>query len=410
MERLLEGIRVIDCASFIAAPAAATIMADFGADVIKIEPPTTGDTYRNTPNTPGNPPYEVNYAWIVDNRNKRSVALDLKAKSGRDVLYRLVAETDVFVTNAPLPARERLGIEYETLKEHNPQLIYASLTAYGERGPEADNTGFDTTALWARSSLMDMVRAAPDAPPVRSLPGMGDHPTAVSLYAGIASALLRRERTGEGAYVHTSLLANGAWWNAIQIQAMLSGSEFRRRPAREDASSALHNLYQCADGRWFHLVLIPEEKRWSRFLDAISRPDLDADERFRTSAARALHAKALTQALDDVFRTEPWDTWKHRLDSGGITYGAVATLRDIATDQQMHAADVLTPIKAPGAGADFIVNSPLWVEETPKVPPRLAPEIGEHTAEVLRSLGLPDEALDTLERTGVIAVHRRDSD
>ena len=166
----LAGIKVIDAGSFIAAPAAATVMADLGADVIKLEPPA-GDPFRSLRNAPGNPPCEVDYGWLADNRNKRGLALDLKTKAGREVLHRLIDDTDVFVTNVPLGARERLGIGYDGLAARNERLIYASLTAYGEHGPERLNTGFDSTALWARSGLMDMVRPAPDSPPAKSLPG-----------------------------------------------------------------------------------------------------------------------------------------------------------------------------------------------------------------------------------------------
>jgi len=402
MGRLLEGIRVIDCASFIAGPAAATIMADFGADVVKVEPPGNGDTYRNTRDNPDNPPCDHNYAWIVDNRNKRSVALDLKQPEGRETLYRLVGRADVFVTNVPLPARARLGIRYADLAERNERLVYASLTAYGEVGPEADATGFDSTALWARSSLMDMARAAPDAPPVRSLPGMGDHPTAVSLYAAIMSALFRRERTGKGALVHTSLMANGVWWNSIQVQAMLTGAEFQRRPAREDASNALHNLYETRDRRWFHLVLIPEDKRWAPFLEAIERPELGDDPRFASRADRHRHARALIRELDRTFAARDWAHWKAAFAAHGVTYGLVGSLRDIPGDPQMRAADVITPFGVPGGGADYIVNSPLWVTQAPKVAPRLAPRLGEHTDEILCEAGMSDDAIAALRARGII--------
>ncbi|HET8833294.1 MAG TPA: CoA transferase, partial [Gemmatimonadales bacterium] len=172
--RLLDGIRVIDAASFIAGPVAATVMADLGAQVIKVEPPA-GDTYRLR--NAGYPPSPYNFPWIVDNRSKRGLALDLRAEAGQRVLHRLIAGADVFVTNVPLDGRARLGVRWEDLAPLNPRLIYASITAYGETGAEAARPGFDSTALWARSGLMDLVRPSPDSPPARSLPGMGDHPT-----------------------------------------------------------------------------------------------------------------------------------------------------------------------------------------------------------------------------------------
>ena len=403
MPALLDGIRVIDCASFIAGPVAATILADFGADVIKIEPPPHGDAYRHIVDAPGNPACEENYAWTVDNRNKRSLALDLKEAAGREVLHRMVRQADVFVTNTPLPARAHLGIQYEKLASLNERLVYASLTAYGEQGREAGHTGFDSTALWARSSLMDMVRAAPDAEPVRSLPGMGDHPTAVSLYAAIMTALFRRERTGRGTYVHTSLLANGVFWNGIQVQAMLCGAEFERRPARTDATSALHNLYETRDGRWFHLVLIPEDKRWGPFLEAIERPALASDTRFRDSTSRRKNARALIATLDEVFRMRTWPDWRARLERHGITYGLVGTLRDIPGDEQMRATGIITPMPTgPDQSAEWTVNSPLWIEDEPKPMPRRAPAVGEHSEEILAETGLSSPEIASLKDRGVI--------
>src|SRR5918994_4720807 len=231
MPRLLEGLRVLDVASFIAGPVATTVMADFGADVIKIEPPA-GEPYRHRTGGPGVPESPYNYRYIVDNRTKRGLALDLQKPEGREVLYRLVPKTDVLVTNVPLDSRKRLKITWEDLEPLNPRLIYASITAYGERGEESPRTGFDATALWARTGLMDLCRPSPDAPPARSLPGMGDHPTGMSLFAAISAALYRRERTGRGGMVSTSLLSNGLWWNAIQVQAALCGAKVEPPPAR----------------------------------------------------------------------------------------------------------------------------------------------------------------------------------
>ncbi|MEM7254695.1 MAG: CaiB/BaiF CoA-transferase family protein [Pseudomonadota bacterium] len=398
---IFEGLKVLDVASFIAGPTAATILSDFGADVIKIEPPE-GDTFRASPDAAGNPPYTERYSWLVDNRNKRGLVLDLKSGAGYDAFVRMVKQVDVMVTNYPFPVRERLKIAYDHLKDINPTLIYASLTAYGERGPEANNTGFDSTALWARSGLMDMVRPYPDAPPARSLPGMGDHPTGVALYGAIVTALYRRERTGRGGYVASSLLANGLWWNAFQTQAILCGTEFSRRPGRDEATNALHNLYVAADGRWFHLVLIPEARRWPAFLQVIDREDLADDARFASTESRAANAKDLIGILDDVFATQPWPYWKERLDRNGVTYGLVGRLRDIPDDQQMIESDALTPIDDPRVGAKYIVNSPLWVADSAKRAPTAAPTIGEHSKDVLAEYGFSEGEINDLERQGII--------
>src|SRR5262249_46732456 len=199
-------VRVIDAANFIAGPVATTIMADLGADVIKIESPD-GDPYRHRTGGPGVAESPYNYRWIVDNRTKRGLALDLREAAGRAVLQRLVGPAGLFVPHAPL----------HPPPPPTPGLICASMTAYGERGEEAGRTGFDATALWARTGLMDLAKPSPDSPPARSLPGMGDHPTGVSLFAAIMTALYRRSQTGRGTMVSPSLVANGVWWNAIQI-------------------------------------------------------------------------------------------------------------------------------------------------------------------------------------------------
>src|SRR6266404_2336754 len=276
---LLDGLRVIDSASFIAGPVATTILADLGADVIKLEPPD-GDPYRHRTGGPGVPDSPYNYRWIVDNRTKRGLALDLRRAEGRAVLHRLVRSADVFVTNTPLDSRARLGIRWEDLAPLNTRLIYASITAYGERGEEAPRSGFDSTALWARTGLMDLVRPSPDSPPSRSLPGMGDHPTGVSLFGAIMAALYQRERTGRGGMVSTSLMANGLWWNAIQVQGILCGARTPVRPPREESVSALANLYRCRDGRWFLLSLTADERRWEPLAKALGRADLLSDPRF----------------------------------------------------------------------------------------------------------------------------------
>src|SRR5512139_840622 len=207
---LFEGLKVVDVASWIAGPVAATILADYGADVIKVEMPGTGDGYRALAAAPGMPVSDVNYTWMMDSRNKRSLTLNLKDPRGKAILLRLVADCDVYVTNQPMPMRRALGLTYDDLKQINPRMIFASLTAYGEDGPERDREGFDLVAYWARTGLMDLVRTG-DVEPAQSLPGMGDHPTAVALYAAIVTALFRREKTGAGSEVHTSLLANGVW-------------------------------------------------------------------------------------------------------------------------------------------------------------------------------------------------------
>jgi formyl-CoA transferase len=396
---LLAGIKVIDAANFIAGPVSATVMADFGADVIKVEPPT-GDIYRVR--GAGYPSSAYNFPWIVDNRSKRSVAIDLRTKDGQALLHRLVRDADVFVTNAPIESRARLGVRYEDLSALNERLIYASITAYGETGDEASKPGFDSIALWARTGLMDLVRSSAEVPPARSLPGMGDHPTGISLFAAIMTGLYHRERTGRGSMVATSLMANGLWMNAIQVQGILCGTRTDVRPPREEAVSALANMYRCRDDRWFMLTITGDERHWDVFAKGIGRADLITDPRFAETPSRRANARALTRVLDEVFASKDWADWYPILEKTGVAFGVVATLDDIPHDEQMRASGALVPIDDPRAGAAYTVSSPLQVAGQDKQPPTMAPEIGEHTVDVLRGAGVADAEIERLLAAGVI--------
>lgn len=397
--RIFEGLKVLDCASFIAAPAAATILSDFGATVIKIEPPGGGDPFRRLPELPGNPRSVHNYAWILEARNKRSLALDLATAEGQAVLRRLLIETDVFITNFPPAVRRRLGITYEDLGPSNPRLIYASLSGYGEIGTEASKPGFDSNAWWARSGLMDVVRSEAGATPARSVPGMGDHPSAVALYAAIVTALYRREHTAKGGQVATSLMANGVWSNGYFIQASLCGANVEPRPRREHAFSALSNHYQCRDGRWLILSLLNEDRQWPILVGCLDRSDLLDDPLFATRPARHANARALIAILDEVFATRDLGAWRAILDAAGLIFGVVATVDDIAGDEQMRVNDVVVEFEN---DAMLTINSPLWVEGADKVRPRRPPALGEHSDEILRAAGYDDAAIRELRVNGIV--------
>src|SRR5215831_17581003 len=233
--------------------------------------------------------------------------------------------------------------------------------AYGESGEEASKPGFDSIALWARTGLMDLVRASPDVPPARSLPGMGDHPTGMSLFAAIMAGLYHRERTGRGTAVSTSLLANGLWMNAIPVQGILCGARTEVRPPREEAISALANLYRCRDGRWFMLTITGDERHWESFARGIGREDLVRDPRFEATNARRANARALTAILDAWFETNDWGAWSPILEKTGVAFGVVATLDDVPHDTQMRASGALVPIDDPRAGATHTVSSPLHI-------------------------------------------------
>src|ERR1700758_4454590 len=248
-DNIFSGLKVVDLASFIAGPAAAVILSDYGADVIKVEPPA-GDTWRIGYKLPPQPRSHDNYPWHLNNRNKRGLALDLKSPQAQDVLERLVKWADVLIVNTPHPARKRLKLEYEDVAQWNPRLIYADVTGYGENGPDASLPGFDITAYWARSGLLALTRDA-GAPPTLPPTGSGDHATAIGLYAAIVTALYRRERTGKGSHVTTSLLAEGVWSGSLYVQAALCGAKFYPLHDRKNPPNATINVYQAGDDHWF---------------------------------------------------------------------------------------------------------------------------------------------------------------
>lgn len=402
-EAILEGIKVVELATFIAGPAAGVILADFGAEVVKIEPPLRPDPYRGGHLRGSDSPLsEYPYGYIVDNRNKKGIALDIKTAEGREAFERLIGQADVFVTNMPIPTRKRLNIGYDEIRAINPKIVYASITAYGETGPEADRPGYDTTALWARTGLMDLVKPTPDSPPARSLPGMGDHPTAMSLYAAVMTGLFRRERTGKGSHVSTSLMANGVWWNGVLTQAMLCGAQVTCRPPREAAGNPMHNLYQTRDGRWIHIVFNTNLHRWPELAVLLGRPELGEDERFDTQSARIQHSIELIPILEEAFAERDYDEWVRLLEENRFIFGDVRKVDQIPTDPQMHEGRVLRPIDDPAAGADYVVDSPIWVEGSEKAKPTMPPELGEDTEEVLRSLGYNDATIARMRAAGAI--------
>ena len=399
---ILHGIRVVEIASYIAGPAAATVMADFGADVIKVEPPNGGDPYRALYRLTALPVCELNYAWLLDGRNKRSLALDLKREEGREVLLELVRGADVFVTNQHASVLQALRLSYPELAPANPRLVYAHMTGYGAEGPEAEKPGYDATAWWARSGLMDCVRPG-DQEPAISTAGMGDHPTSMALFGAILLALYARERTGRGAHVSSSLLANGLWANGVLTQAMLCDATPFQRIARERAPNALINQYRTRDARWFLLALVQGEKDWERFCRAIGRPELAVDPRFASNEARREHARELVTILDGVFAERDFDDWRKRLDDFGVTFGTVTRLSDLRDDPQVRANRMLVPIEGSPVPGLETVDSPIHLHGAVKRPARVAPEIGEHTREVLGELGYPAARIDALLASGAAA-------
>ncbi len=401
MRPILEGIRVLDVGSFVFGPAAATVMADFGAEVLKIEPPATGDPYRYLHQMPPLPPNEEDYCWLLTGRGKRSLALDLKDAEAREILLRLVRDADVFVTNYPLRVLTSLRLGWRDLEPLNPRLVFAHATGFGEEGPEAEKPGYDATAWWARSGLQDAVRPRGGLPAV-SVPGMGDHPSAMALFGAVMLALYQRERTGRGSKVRSSLLANGAWSNAIYLQAMLCGSEPYRHLDCHQPGNAVVNQYETADGTWVLLALVQEDKLWPGLCRAIERPELASDPRFATRPERRARARELCAILEPIFRSRDFGHWRKALDEQQITFAHVARLADVIEDPQLEAAGIFREARDSRGRAVRSIASPIAVEGSAPVEPRPAPALGEHTDEVLAALGYDDAARQALRARGAI--------
>lgn len=398
---IFHGLKVLDVASYVAAPAAATILADYGAEVIKVEPPGSGDPYRQMSRLPNMPKAEQNYAWTLVSRSKRGIAIDLSHPDGQQVLYRLVAQADVFITNFPLRVRQKLRIDWERLSAINPRLIYASLTGYGEGGPEAERPGFDVHAYWARSGLADLVRHSAETPPASPALGMGDQPTAAILYGAIVTALYQRERTGKGGLVKTSLIASGVWANGPSVQAVLCGGTVPRRLPREQARSALTQSYRCRDGRWLILSLVDEQRDWPILATTLGLPHLLDDTRFTTTTDRQKNVQALLTILDARFADVDAGAWQMRLSEARLTAAIVARTEDALHDPQMVFAGALVRSEhVPASG--MAVDSPFHIDAIAKTPPGRAPGVGEHTSEVLRDTGFAISEIEALRKAGVI--------
>jgi crotonobetainyl-CoA:carnitine CoA-transferase CaiB-like acyl-CoA transferase len=397
-DNIFSGLKVVDLASFIAGPSAAVILSDFGADVIKVEPPN-GDLWRIANHLPPQPVSEDAYPWHLANRNKRGIALNLKSPSAQQVLEKLVKWADVLIVNTPHPARARLKLEYQDVVQWNPRLIYADITGFGDKGPDANLPGFDITSYWARSGLLSMTRDA-GAPPTWPVAGSGDNATAVGLYSAIVTALYRRERTGEGAHVTTSLLAEGVWSASVSIQAALCDAKFFGLHDRKNPANAAMNVYRAKDDTWFVLLITPD--KLAAVAKAIGRPDLLTDPRFSDPAKLMANMPQLSAILDETFCAEPMAHWYEVFNGVHVTFGAVRGPQEVIKDPQLQANDIIVPLNGAGGKLTSTISSPLQVHGVAKVPATRAPKIGEHNDEVLRQLGFSATEIDGLRASGAI--------
>ena len=398
-DNIFSGLKVVDFASFIAGPSAAVILSDFGADVIKVESPA-GDHWRIGHKIPPQPAAKDAYPWHLANRNKRGITLDLKSPSAQQVLEKLVKWADVFIVNTPHPARKKLKLEYDDVAQWNPRLIYADVTGFGEHGPDSGLPGFDITSYWARSGLLSMTRDA-GAPPTWPVAGSGDNATAVGLYSAIVTALYRRDRTGKGSYVTTSLLAEGVWSASVSIQAALCEAKFFAPHDRKNPANAALNVYRSSDGTWFVLLVTPD--KLASVAKAIDRPDLLTDPRFSDPAKLIEHMSALADILDDVFGSKPMAHWREVFDGVHVTFGAVRGPEEVVNDPQLRANDIVVPLEGAGGKLTSTISSPINVHGVAKVPAKRAPALGEHNEAVLKELGFSTSEIDGLRESGVVS-------
>ncbi|MFF8028693.1 CaiB/BaiF CoA transferase family protein [Streptomyces sp. NPDC007896] len=397
-ESVFTGLKVLDASSFIAGPAAATVLSDFGADVIKIEPPGKGDPQRGLSSVPPSPRAQANYSWHLANRNKRGMVIDLKSPAATKILKRLVEWADVVITNFPHGTREKLHLGYDEVAGWNPRVVYADITGFGDAGSDAGQPGFDLTAYWSRSGLLASTRDA-GAPPTVPVWGSGDYMSAIGIYAAIVTALYRRERTGQGASVGTSLLAEGVWATGTLVAgALADGTPFELHD-RKAPANPLINPYRTADGEWF--MLVTSAPHWPGLTRAIGHPELLEDPRFANIEGFVKNSTALTELLDAEFRSRPFAHWKDALTRERVTYSLIQTPEEAARDPQLRANDIVVPLEGV-SGLEYTVNSPVNVRGVAKVPAKRAPDLGEHNDEVLAELGFGPAEIAELRAEGAI--------
>jgi crotonobetainyl-CoA:carnitine CoA-transferase CaiB-like acyl-CoA transferase len=394
----LAGVRVLELGVWVAGPAAGMLLADWGADVIKLESPQ-GDPLRGMAN-PGMG-RDVNPWFDMDNRGKRSVAVDLAHPDGRALADRLLEQADVFVTNLRIPALAKLGMDPDSLRAAHPRLIYCRVTGYGASGDEADRPSFDGGAFWTRAGFMATMHQ-PDCDPPMPRGGTGDHTTGLSAAGAVAAALYRRERTGQGCLIDVSLYRAGIYIMSWDIAGYLRGVRVAPQNGRRAASNVLNNMYMAGDGRWFYLTNLTADRHWPGFCAAIDRPDLRDDPRFADYRARRTNGEELVALLDQIFLSRSRAEWGERFDANDVWWASAQTVPEVTEDPQAAAANAWvilpardgTPIRQPAGPIDFDgANSGAAT---------IAPEHGEHTEHVLLELGYSWEEIAALKERGAI--------
>ena len=379
----VEGIRVVELGVWVAGPAAGGILADWGADVVKIEPPR-GDPARMFGRMLGcdlgvNPPFEM------DNRSKRSIVLDLTSEDDRAAALELVSGADVFVTNIRPSALQRVGLDYEAVSARNTRLVYGLITGYGETGPDADRAAYDVAAFWSRAGLAQLLTPPGGTPPFQR-GGMGDHLAGMTLAAAVCAALVARDRTGRGQLVSTSLYRQGAYTVSFDLNTYLLTGQPIAVGQRESMGNPCMNNYAAADGRRFWIVGLEAGRHWPPLCRVVGRPEWLTDPRFADARNRAAHAVELIGELDEIFATKPLDEWaKIFAAEPDFFWSPVNSVEDVVADDQFHAAGGIVYVPA-GESSIPMAATPADFHGTPWAPRSTAPELGEHTDEVLAEL------------------------
>lgn len=400
---MLEGVRVVEMASYVAAPSAGGMMADWGAEIIKIEPPGGDPIRKFFENIAGRSDMAGNPIFELDNRGKRSIAVDPSKPEGAAVVRRLVGNADVFLTNVRPKSLERAGLDWASLSALHPRLVYATVTGYGLQGAECDRPGFDMAVFWARSGMAQLTTPK-GAEPMPMRTAVGDHTTGLATLSGIMAALFERERTGKGRLVETSLLRTGIYALGSDLAIQLAVGRIGSTRPREDALNALNNFYQTSDGHW--LVLLTRHsgtQDWHRLAAAIGRPDLIDDDRFANTASRRKNGRELIAILDAGFATRTFAEWAEILDEMDIVWSPVQTAAEVAADPQAAASGAFVDVVA-GDGSRFrSVAAPVRFNGADPAAFAAAPGPGADTEAVLRDLGYADSEIADLRARRAVA-------
>lgn len=409
MALALEGIKVIETAFGWAGPTASRFLADWGADVIKVEHPVRGEIMRAYKNTSiglagiragAVAPTNIDYEPENHNRNKRSMTLDLSQEAGQQIMYRLLEKADVLLSTFRPRELTRFKLTWEILSQLNPRLIHANLTGYGEKGPDTDDPGFDVTAFWARSGFIHMLQS-PGAPPAVTPTASGDRMAGPPLALGIMTALFMRERTGLGQKVETSLFNFGVFALSSEIGGALVTGQDLRQVDRKNLMNAIGTFYETKDGRWLRLSLFQSESYWGRFCQAIERVDLEHDARFSSYEPRIKNHDTLFEILEPIFRARTLAEWRVRLR--GMPWAPVQNLPEVVNDPQARANDFFMPYEHHTFGHMELIANPVKLSRSPEKVRRPAPQFGQHTEEVLLEHGYTWQDIERFHTGGVIA-------